>query len=134
MMKLSHDGVVTAIQHGVPDAKFAYNGDGSTLAPHETESGDEAYGLIWEGPGDAPTEAQVVAWATETKATATAIAANEATLRTRLEGNVAKLKTAADLVASGQATPVQQRNAIELALRSTAALARLVLNRLDATD
>jgi hypothetical protein len=55
----------------------------------------------------------------------------ETEMREAIQAQLVKLVEAADKVASGTATAVQQRDALALSLRTTARLARIVLRELD---
>lgn len=62
---------------------------------------------------------------------AASLVANETTMQKAVHDQIDKLVTAAERVASGNATATQQRDALVLSLQTTARLARLVLRELD---
>jgi hypothetical protein len=79
---------------------------------------------------EAQLQSDWAAWAIIAAADATA-AENATQMRDDVVSRLAALIEAADKIASDQATPAEQRDALALNLRTTARLARLVLRRLD---
>ena len=58
---MTHDELNRAILSIKADAKFAYQGDGSSLGPHTAANGDKCAGLTWMDAAPAPTWADVQA-------------------------------------------------------------------------
>lgn len=117
-MTLGVQDVYEGIIANRPGEPFAYHGDGSSID-----------GLDWQAPTKAPTWDQVSTWATAAATARITDETNEATLRDRADTAIANLESA--IAGWSTLTAAQKDAALKLGLRVTAALARLILRRLD---